>query len=489
MGRIYMERKMVRTSVSIAMTLVLLSPTLGLVIAVRDDGAHGNAVVEVVDDLDLEWTSGSLFYCTTYLENVTEDEVNTTAPQVNPCQELNVSLGTPIPIEESYVPWAIDQMTPLSDITVTLTWKYYDPYYNQDKYIKGARCILMQGDSWLQNKPTNSNGQVSFTMAPGTYRLQIRCDDETLVKVRTGDWFGDATYRWILGPYSFTYSQSVPAFVLKAASGYVNTDVWCVYTNIRDESDWVAARTSGFRAGHVSCYYPRGVISYRWGFGSYYIDLGTEYSRLKERHMAHHEYAHHLMYWGRGQNMPGFNNVSPHYPDTEAHAGSGTNWGFSFFEGWAGFMECAVDNDVRGIGRSTLGSYGWGDVEYGGDVDGTGWGGTYPDGRGMVFADNPWNHGGNYGDWDGWDVEGAFAAVLWDTMDGYSGSDHPYFTSHGDQISGDFGKVWDVAVIHRPGNMVGYFNIWVEHWGSDRNYLNYICLNARADIYDQGDDT
>jgi hypothetical protein len=187
------------------------------------------------------------------------------------------------------------------------------------------------------------------------------------------------------------------------------------------------------------------------GIGSCFIDIpSANEADLFSKTAPLHEWAHVVHYWAMGGNAPsGYDGARSHGLWTEAVTGSGRNWEFAYVEGWAIFLPCAV------WGTTSNMYPGYGDLEYGGDsalVE------TYSDGTGKVYADCT-RSGGNTGDWDGWDCEGAVAACFWDIFDGTSLTDRPSWspTSYRDGQGPWFSCVWHVFKDHQPGNMYGMY--------------------------------
>ncbi len=70
---------------------------------------------------------------------------------------------------------------------------------------------------------------------------------------------------------------------------------------------------------------------------------------------------------------------------------------------------------------------------------------------------------GNRWDWDGWDCEGAVAAVLWDLFDS-ANQDHPTWSgNYRDTINYRWSSIWHVFT-HKPNNMQDVYNSLVSHY-------------------------
>jgi hypothetical protein len=147
--------------------------------------------------------------------------------------------------------------------------------------------------------------------------------------------------------------------------------------------------------------------------------------------MALHEYAHCIHYAARGGSFPSGSGPDPHYIYSESSGG------FAITEGWAEFMQCAVDNN---------GGYGFG--------------------TGQSIETNTWADFIDSGDWDGNIVEGAVAGIFWDIFDGTSSSDEPW----GDYINQEFSRLWTVFLNDDPNDMQTYFwNGWQSRYGAGFN--------------------
>ncbi|HSV42876.1 MAG TPA: hypothetical protein VLH13_05645, partial [Methanomassiliicoccales archaeon] len=159
-----------------------------------------------------------------------------------------------------------------------------------------------------------------------------------------------------------------------------------------------------------------------------------------------HEYGHSVHFAVRGGSFPEIEGPDPHYLDSESSGPS------ALVEGWAIFFACAVEGDANKTSRLSLES--------------------------TVFADSPLFNG-DYGDWDGNEVEGAVANVLWDIYDGISADDHPPWdrSGHGDGIDNEFSTFWKIFIEDRPESMD---DVWAA-WENKNASLAYVFRHARFD--------
>lgn len=326
-----------------------------------------------------------------------------------------------------------DPVTPLSPGTVTVYgyWYYEDEDYNL-KPARYARVELWDDDFpvdvLLATTYVQSNGYYQFSAitnddGPGEdgYDVYVKlfCDSHQYQIVYVTD--GINTY-W----GQTTKHDNV-------SDGYYNMgswkitgsgrECWGLYDNVVDGYWWLRNRVSWYRSK----------ILVRWPYETWphchgnTIDIpsGWEWQRMTTLH----EYAHCIHYAARGGSWPPGTGPSPHYIYSESSGG------FAITEGWAEFMQCAVDN---------RGDYGFGTNE--------------------TIESNTWADRIDSGDWDGNIVEGAVASIFWDIFDGTSSIDEDL----GDYVNQEFSKLWTVFLNDDPNDMETYFrNGWESRYGVD----------------------
>jgi hypothetical protein len=136
----------------------------------------------------------------------------------------------------------------------------------------------------------------------------------------------------------------------------------------------------------------------------------------------HHEYAHCVMWTLYGNSWPDGTEGGDHWvwmedvlPDAWA-------------EGWAEFMQCAVDNDPTNLG---------------GDI--------------TNIENNDWYNWSDAGDLDGAYIEGSVASILWDILDPLDNADR-------DPMSWGFNEIFTVLQSDNPNNMYQFWDEWETHW-------------------------
>lgn len=152
----------------------------------------------------------------------------------------------------------------------------------------------------------------------------------------------------------------------------------------------------------------------------------------------YHEYGHAVMYSAYGNTMPPGTGPSPHYIMSESSEG------FALIEGWAEFMQCAVPNDPSQL------------ADLNDRVTGT---------VGNIENNTWWN----FFDADAADgnvIEGSFASIMWDILDGTGES--------GDNLSMGFDELWNIMHNKRPGGITSFWNYWVAAYPTTKTNLNLI---------------
>jgi len=335
---------------------------------------------------------------------------------------------------------------------------YYNHWNGTTNSVPGARMDLYtSGNAFRGTIYADSKGYANWgTIDAGYYYIKATAADGAGITLQYS-----SGQTWIFQSPTFYYNE-VSSYTYTYAIPTTNDQdhIWSTFEYVVWEKNWFM--------NHVPDWYPSGITiftpstGWAWYQNVFRIEMYITTDSLSSADYMNpansmHEYAHHLMYWGRG-GMPLISGPNPHYPDSEAQPGSGHNWQFSYIEGWAEFMPCAVTNDP------TM-TKGWGSLED------------------AIYADGPWGHG-NSGDWDGWDVEGANAAIWWDLLDGTNTNDHPQRPGFlfGDLLQKPFSVTWDIVAVHRPSDMWGFYGQFVSHFpGSESTQFYYICYNSLAD--------
>ena len=148
----------------------------------------------------------------------------------------------------------------------------------------------------------------------------------------------------------------------------------------------------------------------------------------------YHEYGHATMTAAYGYNydaVPTENYQGSHCLDTVSDPG------FTFNEGWAAFMEAAVDNralNVTGyLGREVP------------NIESNQWWMGHVNGQGSNTS--------------GEKVEGTVASILWDTFDTADAIDHQLGVDD-DSIANQFNLLWEILINDRPQSITDVAEAW-----------------------------
>jgi hypothetical protein len=231
---------------------------------------------------------------------------------------------------------------------------------------------------------------------------------------------------------------------------------WHAMDFVTDEYLWLEREANWVRS-RVEIRYPKGDKPLSYGD---VIDLPSRNIKNWGRPDVLHEYAHCVMYALYGFLPQGDCSDSCQCPQGNHYFNSVSDSGFAFSEGWANFMQSAVDNKPSNTYIHNLG-----------DVDGNGisngFATTIEDNRypvldywGTTLYWRKWYHGrcpykspclgcpsfNNNGNI----VEGAVAGIFWDIFD----------PQNDDQLFMGFSAIWYVLSMYRPLSMVEFLDRW-----------------------------
>jgi hypothetical protein len=320
-------------------------------------------------------------------------------------------------------------------------WGYYDQGLTTERPCRGAYAELWLMDGLgdyqvLASAHTDSAGKVNFTgISAGTYWVVLFADGQA---GRVTDGRG-LIYGWTTGDIDLSSGATMHVVIIDGARG-----VWAAYHNMLDIWQWVRDQVA-WEASPVTVHYP----SLDWpqtdGEIIYMPNTGQAATSIWDRGTILHEYAHCIMYQMRGGSFPPSDGGS-HYIFSEMDEA------FALIEGWAEFMQCAVDNDAYGLD-------------------------AYLGGRKKIIEDLVIADVQDYGDWDGKIIEGAIANVMWDIFDGVNVSDAPSWDDSGigDQVDRMFPTLWSVMLQNSPDSID---EIW-EHWPQHDQYIWAVFYHAR----------
>lgn len=204
---------------------------------------------------------------------------------------------------------------------------------------------------------------------------------------------------------------------------------WPALDDAIDEYQWIDSQTA----------WKRSQVEFRWPVGNWpsykydsilgeRIELPARSTWPWDRPVILHEYAHAVMYKAYGNSVPSGSGPSPHDVTSESSGG------FALTEGWAEFVQCAVDNTPSNLGSANTS----------GNIETNGW---------YNYFDS--------GDFDGDVVEGSVASILWDIFDSRSGDDDGL--SLGFNNSG--GSIWYIILNNRPNDINQFWTYWFQRYG------------------------
>jgi hypothetical protein len=432
-----------------------------------------NGEIEAYVRADVEADQSGVIYRNSYYLHVvtTTTRIEETVPstrEINPEIEITevTEPESPRTIESTEQGTSMD---PQSPGTIRIRGRFV--YLNEDGGYSPARYMLVWlrdddtgTDEWVAYQWTNANGDYDFTVENDDGFLQDGRDPYVQLWAEGAwDWItttsGGSKYGWstakcgndVPDGFYYNYGTLVPTSgneALQAGDA--------VYA----ESQWQYDRVTWYRPTKVTIRWPRESWPHCHGD---YIDLPAKSTWAWDHVTVQHEYAHSVMYTLYGNSFPPGSGPSPHYIFSES------SLGFAYVEGWAEFMQCAVDNDPNNLAD-------W----YGG--------------HGGNIETNDWFNCIDTGDMDGYMVEGSVASILWDIND-------PTSTSDRDYMYWGFNEIFYVLKNDKPMHMSDFWFDWIIHWntlstsigplstiywhyGIDRDYYAphnpYISINSGA---------
>lgn len=316
-----------------------------------------------------------------------------------------------------------------SSVTVAGTWSYY---VQDGVSLRYARFVFVElwrlessGAVLEASVMTDELGYYRFdNVAAGTLALVF---DALNLAASIQDAYG-SQYAWWTGWVVVGYDWWAD-YVTPSTDG--SRAAFAIMDNILDEALWIYERT-GWDRLPVTVYWPSGSWPRSDGDRIYLPEFAPGGCVVDgcawDRKTALHEYAHSVMYTAYGNQFPPRSGPDVHYIYTESSGG------FALTEGWAEFMEGAVDNDPGPIYPNLESGY-WADYLDGG--------------------------------WDGNIVEGAVANIFWDLFDGVDATDYPSWDEsyYGDWVSGRFSDLWYVLATYRPNDLMAAWAYWIDTFG------------------------
>jgi len=290
-------------------------------------------------------------------------------------------------------------------------------------------------DEKLATSHTNSDGKFEFNIdISGEINVYVKIFCEASAVKGTND-LGGVYYGRIPSEGSKTISEGSNYM----GSWYFSNEyeIWQAYDYVIDEYQWIDTRTSWTRS-QITVKWPSGHCKLPDGTPWPCSDGNTIYLPRKsdmqpyspwQRPTVLHEYGHCVMYAIYGY-FPNGCGPSPHYVNSESCEG------FAVTEGWAEFLQCAVDNNPDNLADYTCGRY-------------------------TNIEDNNWELGRDcVADNSGAIVEGAVASIWWDIFDSNDALDPDY-----DELSLDFDEIFYIIRNHKPNSINKFWDYWFQHYG------------------------
>ena len=296
------------------------------------------------------------------------------------------------------------------------------------------------GDETVADQWTNSNGQFDFIVDNDDGFLQggrdpyLHFDAEGEWDWKTTNSGGDM-YHWSSG----VLGEDVPdgwVYDIGSISPASDNNALMAGDAVYAEMQWVFDRV-GWDRSKVTVRWPREDWPHSHGD---YIDLpaaGWDHASVQ------HEDGHCIMWTLMGNSWPNGWTGGDHWigmEDTVQNA---------WTEGWAEFMEAAVDNDPNNLQGN------WQNVET-----------------------NTWFNWVDTGDMDGANIEGEVASILWDINDPVNivgDDDHLYWGY--DEIFTVL-RYGDAGVDDNPNSILEFWDDWLSRWPTISTSVGPLC-----DIY------
>ena len=228
------------------------------------------------------------------------------------------------------------------------------------------------------------------------------------------------------------------------------------------DADRFLQKSVGWQRARITVKWPYGDWSnYNYGWYKPGGSIYTEFIQIPDgmewdRPTMLHEYGHAVMTAMYGYNA----NVLPPYSfEGEHYIYTVSDPGFAMREGWAEFFEAAVDDNAYNLpgyanrNVPNVESNNW----WTGAVDGTG-----SNTRGEI-------------------VEGAVASIFWDIADtGDSYDESPGVDD--DSMDGMFRELWEVMLNYKPGNILEFWDYWLENYYDQIQALQSIYITHHVKV-------
>jgi len=336
--------------------------------------------------------------------------------------------------------------------------RYFDDNQLQTLPIQRVKVSLYEqnnriSDEQIETTFTNDRGEYAFSVEnldpeDGSKRdlyIQIRFENETLYIVDRND----SLYE-IKSETSVDVPDGEMVFDLSLSEEHPKRGLGAIQNAIMDERDFIFNKVDWERE-RIKVNWPNGNLYTYYDideFGTIFdeainIAAGDEWFRVAMLH----EYAHAVMTAAYGNDI----DAIPFGEYGNAHwVYTVSDMEFAMSEGWAAFMEAAVDDNAMNVT-------------------------AFLSDKQPNIETNKWWTGDAYGSGGnvrGENVEGAVASVFWDVSDTEQSKD----TTPGvddDDISDMFEQLWSILTLDRPRNIIKVAVFWKE-----REYPKYAFLEA-----------
>ncbi|UCF58925.1 MAG: hypothetical protein JSV15_00410 [Candidatus Bathyarchaeota archaeon] len=387
---------------------------------VADEGIDANVRVNVeACPEDATFTSSYYLHVTTLSEEVSPASPGEIIASARPASS---SIST----EELAPQASAEELVPMSPGSITIRGTMW--YVNEDggySPMRQVKVFLMDEDvDWDEEVDwqwTNYNGEYSFTVNnddPNGRDPYVEVHSNGgAANCKTGD---DDWYVVVLPkcgdnvPDGFYYDYGI------LVPGSYN-EAWQAIDACLSERDWIAGRVGWQRPSKVKILWPHG----DWPShleGTIKLPHKITPHDPWNHVTVYHEYGHAVMYALYG-HMPSGSGPDPHFIMSESSGG------FAMKEGWAEFMQAAVDNDPNNLADA-----------------------------GQNVETNDWYNHVDSGDMDGAIVEGSVASILWDIFDPID------WAGDNDYLGMGFDEIFTVMRYDQPDNMDEFWSKWVARW-------------------------
>jgi hypothetical protein len=307
-------------------------------------------------------------------------------------------------------------------VTVTGRWEYEILSGGSNNPIRYATVELWEDllfDQKLATSFTNASGYYSFSLTMSSSKnLYVKVFNETAAAKVTnsggGVYWGRTETRTVNPTDPSTWNLGTWFF----ARQYPN---WMAMDTIIDEYQWIQNQVLWTRS-QVQVIWPTGNWPQTDGNVIYLPDRSVQ---PWGRATLLHEYAHTVMYAAYGNRFP----PGPGPPGGHKICDESSG-GFALVEGWAEFMEGAVDNNPFPAD--------WG----------------VPPCKTQTLEANDWFNHVDSGDLDGDVIEGSVASILWDVFDCPSNDD--------DDFCSQFSRIWAIILNNTPNNINEFWDDWFD---------------------------